>query len=81
MEAGRFAYKSICIHLIRVSGRFATKSLQVVSLQLDGRFVTHMQLHIRSKHKSGFATETYKLLLDTNIVMINKGQWFSRACR
>ena len=59
--------------LIRVSGRFATKSIRY-TYAVDS-------LHIRPKHKSPFAIETYKLLLDTNVVMINKGQCFSRACR
>ena len=64
--------------LIRVSGRFATKSIRFNSFRYNS---TVDSLHIRSKHKSRFATETYKLLFDANVVMINKGQCFSRACR
>ena len=64
--------------LIRVSGRFATKSTRFKSFRYNS---TVDSPHIRSKHKSRFATETYKLLLDTNFVMINKGQWFSQAYR
>ena len=65
-----------------VSGRFATKlfrfkSCQVVSIQKKSksesiRYTYSVDsLHIRPKHKCRLATETYKIFLDTNLVMIN----------